>query len=144
MDRLAPASEEVEREPKFYRRVPVTRRGHKEDAIVLAAPVCARAVIPGIAQNVRLRCLAAPMFNAGDGFQLDLILRYSGGEEKLYSRYFDPGRNALDRNWIDLEIPLHPREGEVGLDFRVSAGPQGDLVADSVALSNLRLVERRN
>ena len=72
-----------------------------------------------------------------------MLLKNAAGERMVYTRYFDAGRRAEDREWIPLSIPLDVRDGSgTELIIRLSAGPQGDLVADWLALTSVRLTQR--
>jgi hypothetical protein len=123
------------------RHMPVTRQGRQADAVILVAPVIVRASLAGIKGPCRLRLLATPAFNIGDGMQMDLSLTQSGEGRKIFSRYFDAGRIAGDRAWVRIEVPLDlPPASEVYLEIQVSGGPQGDLVADWLAIAEIELV----
>ncbi len=121
--------------------VSVTRKGRRVDATVLIAPVTARASLSGLSGRFQLRLTAAPAFNVGDGMQLDLVLSDAGVRRTIYSRYFDAGRKAEDREWVPIEVPLAlSGSGSVYLEIRVSGGPQGNMVADWLALAEVLLV----
>jgi len=125
----------------IHRNMRIGRGGRWESSLVLVAPVAVRAEFGEVSGTVRLEFLAAPAFNLGDGFQLDVFLTDSAEKKPVYSRYFDPGRKASDRDWIPIEVSLDlAGRKEPGLELRVSAGPQGDLVADWLALARVRLV----
>ncbi len=124
----------------FDRHSLVVRRGRQMDAMVLVAPVTIAASLTGVSGGQLLECLATPVFNTGDGIQMDIYLKTGAGEKKVYSRYFDAGRIASDRDWVPLSVPLDlGREASAELSIRVSGGPQGDLVGDWLALSSFRL-----
>lgn len=126
------------------RHVQVQRRGRREDATVLIAPVTVRAGLSGLSGKLTLSFLAAPVFNVGDGMQMDVFLVSAGIPRPVYSRYFDAGRKAEDRDWIPVAVSLDlPKAGEVYLEIHVSGGPQGDLVADWLALAEARLARER-
>jgi hypothetical protein len=76
------------------------------------------------------------VFNIGDGVQMNVFLRRSGIRILVGSRYFDPGRNAEDRSWIPVSIALEVNEGDL-IEIEASAGPQGDLTADWLALNSV-------
>ncbi len=121
----------------------VMRKGVRKDAVILQAPVSIRAPLDGIAGSVELRGFATPVFNVGDGIQMDMLLVISSLPTKIFSRYYDAGRRAEDRDWIPLEIPLElPDTKDKWLEIRVSAGPQGNLTADWLALSSLQVMKR--
>ena len=125
--------------PRLY----VTRKGSRKESLVLLAPVSVNASLNGASGRSVLEGLATPMFNIGDGIQLDLFRNRKGERHLIGSRYFDAGRKAADRNWIPFSFPLDLVAGDQ-LELTVSAGPQGDLVADWLALSSLRLMQRND
>ncbi len=127
----------------FVRHFQVVRNGDRRDAILLVAPVSIRASLSDFSGSVLLSLLSTPVFNIGDGIKLDVFLVGPGGESRIFSRYFDPGRQARDRAWIPLEIPVElDGAGRSQVEIRVSAGPRGDLVGDWLALSDLRIVQK--
>jgi hypothetical protein len=137
MDRLAPADSNQPDE-HFKQDQLVTRRGLRRKALVLVAPVRLHASLQGISGKATLKGWAAPVFNIGDGFQMNLFLSSGGVRYRVGSRYFDSGRRAEDRDWIPVEVSLEIGEND-WLEIEISAGPQGDLVADWLALSELVL-----
>jgi hypothetical protein len=120
------------------RQVEVIRRGQKRKAFILVAPGVARASLQGVSGEMTLKCLVAPVFDVGDGIQMDVFLKRDRNRIRVGSRYFDPGRKAQDRNWISLAMPLCIQRGDQ-LEIEVSGGPQGDLVADWLAFSSVYL-----
>ena len=121
--------------------VSVTRKSRRADAMVLIAPVTVRASLAGLSSRFILRLSAAPAFNIGDGMQMDLTLSEAGERRPVYSRYFDAGRKAGDREWIPIEVPLAlAGSGDVYLEIKISGGPQGDMVADWLAFAEVVLV----
>ena len=121
----------------------VTRKGRREEALVLVAPVSVRAAFSGIAGAVNLEALAAPVFNIGDGMTLEIFLSDASGERRVYERLFDAGRRDSDRNWNALKIPIDlGAGGPWQLVMRVSGGSRGDLTSDWLALANIRLRRR--
>ena len=108
--------------------------------MLLVAPAVVRAPLAGYAGRCALRLLAAPVFNIGDGVQMEVILESSGTEETVYQQYFDAAREAENRKWIPLEITMDlPDGGDSFLLIRASGGPRGDLTADWLALAGLSL-----
>jgi hypothetical protein len=111
--------------------------------MVLVAPVVIQASLEGISGRAILEGQSSPVYNVGDGMQMDILLLAPGRERVIYRRYYDAGRRLEDRAWIPINIPLEleewPRDSR--LEIRVSGGPQGDLVADWLALSALRMVQ---
>jgi len=127
----------------FDRHYMVVRSGRRMDSMVLVAPATIRASLTGFAGNLILECLATPVFNVGDGMRMDVLLKNAAGERLVYTRYFDAARRAEDREWMPLSIPLDVPGGSASeLIIRLSAGPQGDLVADWLALASVRLTQR--
>jgi hypothetical protein len=122
------------------RRLVVTRKGRREEALVLVAPIGVRAAISGIAGAVSLEALAAPVFNIGDGIKLEIFLSDTRGEKRVYEGQFDAGRQDSDRNWTALKIPIDLGAGGAWqVEMRVSAGSRGDLVGDWLAVARVRL-----
>ncbi len=123
----------------------VVRNGIARDSLVLEAPVTIRAELDGIAEGATLEFQSTPVFNVGDGMELEVFITTDGKRRSVYSRYYDAGRKSEDRAWIPVSIPLGPGASSAGgrLEFRVSGGPQGDLVADWLALSMVRVVPRQ-
>lgn len=116
----------------------IIRKGERKDALVLLAPAVMRASLKELKGARIFKCWAAPVFNIGDGIQMSVFIRRSGNRILAGSRYFDPGRKAEDRSWISLAIPVDINPGDQ-LEVEVSAGPQGDLVADWLAFNSLQL-----
>ncbi len=127
----------------FTRHFRVVRNGVAHDAMVLEAPVTIRLALAAPAPGAVLECTSTPVFNIGDGMQLDVLLGEGGRRRVIFSRYYDAGRRLEDRAWIPLSIPLELQAspGDAELEIRVSGGPQGDLVADWLALSMVRIVQ---
>ncbi len=124
----------------FERHSAVMRGGLREDAMTLVAPVVVRAGIGALSGRFTLRMMGAPVFNIGDGMQFDVMLKGAGSEQQVFSRYFDAGRKLADRNWAPLAVPLDLKgTADEYIEFRLSGGPQGDLVADWLALAEVRL-----
>ena len=122
----------------------VTRRGRRMDTTTLLAPVAIRVGLAGLSGRFTLKLLASPLFNVGDGVQMEVCAGSAGSCRQVCSRYFDPGRLAGDRDWIELAVPVD-LSGAVDsyLEIRVSAGPQGNLDADWLALAEVRIVPEK-
>jgi hypothetical protein len=122
----------------------VTRRGRRLATTTLLAPVAIRAGLAGLSGRFTVKLLAAPLFNVGDGVQMEVFAGSAGDRRLVCSRYFDPGRLATDRDWIPLAVPVD-LSGAVDsyLEIRVSAGPQGNLDADWLALAEVRIVPEK-
>ncbi len=138
--RLLPA-DAAAAENNVNRNLAGVRKGLRKDTLTLVAPVSVQAVLPDASGKMMLEGLATPVFNIGDGIEMNLFLIRSGARRPVGRRYFDSGRRAEDRAWIPIAFPVDLRAGDT-LEIDVSAGPQGDLVADWLALSELRLVRR--
>jgi hypothetical protein len=123
------------------RNLSVIRRGLRKDSLALVAPVSVRSSLHGASGRRILKGWATPVFNIGDGIQMDLFINRAGQRRLIGSRYFDAGRMLEDRSWVPISFPVEIEENDQ-LEIAVSAGPQGDLVADWLALSGLRLVQR--
>ncbi len=123
----------------FERHMDVIRRGNKKDAMVLVAPAGIRASLRGVTGRRTLEFWAAPVFDIGDGFLMMVFINRSGTRFLVYNRYFDPGRRAEDRNWIPFAVQLGDIQKSDLVEIELSAGPQGDLTADWLALSSVRL-----
>lgn len=124
----------------LMRHFRVTRRGRQMDTTTLIAPVAIRAGLGGLSGRFALKILASPVFNVGDGVQMDVILDGAGQSKQVGRHYFDAGRIAGDRDWIALEYPVDlTGAADAYLEIRISAGPQGDLVADWIALAEVRI-----
>jgi len=109
--------------------------------MALIAPVTVRTSFYGATGDMMLTGSATPIFNVGDGIQMNIFLkRHDGRLQSIYRRYFDSGRNAEDRNWIPIAIPINPDKNDQ-LEIEIAAGPQGDSTADWLALSSLCLIK---
>jgi len=137
MERLSLA-DSSQPEDHFKQGQLVTRRGLRRHALVMVAPVRVHAPLQGVSGKATLRGWAAPVYNIGDGLQMNLFVRRSGIRHQVGSRTIDSGKNAEDRDWIPIEISLEIGE-EDWLEIEISAGPQGNLVADWLAFSELGL-----
>jgi hypothetical protein len=88
------------------RHANVTRGGRLREALVLVAPVTVRADLAAITGRYLLTLQASPVFNIGDGMQMDVWMESAGNRRKVLQRYFDAGRSLADRHWVSLEIAL--------------------------------------
>ncbi len=111
--------------------------------MLLIAPVTIKAGVDGRSGNFTLEAWCSQVFNTGDGIEMDIYLASRGERRKIYSRYFDAGRRAEDRGWIPINVPLilAPVQ-DARIEIEASAGPQGDLTGDWLALSSVRLVPK--
>ncbi len=141
MERFAPV-DSASSESQFRKHMLVIRKGVRKDALVAVSPVIIRAPLQGVSGQMVLQGFAAPVFNIGDGIQMNIFLRYAGISRPISSRYFDPGRKIEDREWIPIEIPLTLSEGEQ-LEIQAVAGPRGDSTADWLALSSMQLASKK-
>ena len=126
----------------FKEELGVVRKGMRKNAMVLVAPASVRASLKGASGPMMLEGWATPVFNVGDGLEMDMFVRRAGEPRLVGSRYFDAGRKFEDRDWIPIAFPLDLGQDDQ-LEIDVSAGPQGDLAADWLALSSLRLAQRK-
>jgi hypothetical protein len=137
-DRFLPA-EFSPPDAHFEQNLYVNRRGVRKSALVVAAPTSLCASLQGISGNVILKGWAAPVFNIGDGLEMNLFLRRGKTRFPIFRRGFDAARIDADRAWVPIEIALD-LTGEDRLEMDVTAGPQGELTADWLALSGFGLV----
>ena len=121
----------------------VVRKGKRRDCVLLVGPLTIKADLSGLAGEYTLETMGTQVFNTGDGIQMDVYLSSGDERTKLYSRYFDAGRRAEDRDWIPLSIPVISARQDSHIEIVSSAGPQGDLGSDWLALASPRLVLRR-
>jgi hypothetical protein len=126
----------------FESHFDVVRRGIRRDSMRLIAPVCIRTPLERSSAGMGLEFFAAPVFNVGDGMNLEVLMAGDRGEEVIYSRYFDAGRKAEDREWARIRITLPVRPEARWLILRVSGGSQGNLDADWLAISSLSLLRK--
>ncbi len=140
-DRLMPSSHVIP-DQNINRDLPVIRKGMRKNALILIAPASVRASLKGVSGKLMLHGLATPVYNIGDGIRMDLFLNRAGRRYPVGNRYFDPGRSIEDRAWIPIAFPMDVAENDQ-LEIEVSGGPQGDLVADWLALSSWHLMHRK-
>lgn len=120
-------------------RMRVERRGETKEALVLRAPSAVSASIGECREPCVFRASIAPVFNVGDGFEMNVWLSDGKGSQKIYSRCIDAGRRFEDRSWIPIRIPIEFRTGDARLEIQVTGGPLGDLTADWLALAEMRI-----
>ncbi len=127
----------------FDRHYDVVRKGRKKDSMLLIAPVKAVVDLKNLAGSYLLEGWFTQVFNTGDGIQMDVYQVSEGRRRNIYSRYVDAGRCCQDRAWIPLQVPLSLGPGQsTRIEITASGGPQGDLVADWLAVSSLRLIPK--
>ncbi len=127
----------------FDRHYDVVRKGRKMDSLLLIAPVKAVVDIKNLAGTYLLEGWFTQVFNTGDGIQMDIYQVAEGQRRNIYSRYVDAGRCGQDRDWIAFQVPLSLESGQsTRIEIAASGGPQGDLVADWLAVSSLRLIQK--
>jgi hypothetical protein len=141
-NRLIPIVDSGLHSTNLERNLGVIRSGLRRDALVLIAPVSVRASLQGVAGQRMLEGWATQVFNVGDGLQMNLFLRGPGGRRFAGGRYFDAGRKFEDREWIPIAFPLDLGQYDQ-LEIEIGAGLQGNLAADWLALSSLRLTQRK-
>jgi hypothetical protein len=135
---ISPQTSPASRE--FYAHFFVSRKGSRKDSMVLTAPTAVHASLAGFAGQVKLMGLATPVFNVGDGIQLDILLKENGTTQLIYNRYFDAAHLAEDRDWIPFSVPMELKSGtDNWLEIQISGGPQGDNTADWLALQAMRI-----
>ncbi len=136
-----PGSRRTAEGGSFTPHFTVVRNGISRNAMVLEAPVTIRMPLAGVGPGATLECYSTPVFNIGDGMQFDVRLVEGDERRVIYSRYYDPGRKLEDRAWIPLKIQLGLAGPAAGTQLEISlgAGPQGDLVADWLALSMIHI-----
>jgi hypothetical protein len=120
----------------------VIRKGRRRKALILVAPAKVRALLPGKPGKTNLICIAAPVFDVGDGIQMELSIVRAGGRFPVGNRFFDAGRRAEDRNWVVAAFPIESQVGDE-LEIEVLGGPQGDLTADWLALGSVFTIDNR-
>ncbi len=111
--------------------------------MLLIAPVTAVAETTGFEGSYTLEAWCTQVFNTGDGIQMKIYLAGQGSRKEIYSRYFDAGRRAEDRDWVPICVPLSLGQEPARIEIEASAGPQGDLVGDWLAVSSAHLVPRK-
>jgi hypothetical protein len=145
LERFTPAMSVADRR-SFLNPVVVDRGGLKKNAMVLIAPVAAKAPLEGSRGRAELHFMVVPVFNVGDGIQMEIWLLDEGKSAQVFSRYFDPGRRFEDRRWTPVTVAMDLDREDVQLEIRVSAGPEGNLTGDWLAFADLSIstgAERR-
>ncbi len=121
------------------RQMEVQRRGIRKAASVLIAPASVKASLAGYRGARNISLLMAPVFNIGDGIQMQMWLQ-DGGEPRLVcSRYIDPGRRYEDRAWIPVSVPVDISSDRPEIEIRISGGPRGDLTGDWLAFADMHV-----
>jgi hypothetical protein len=138
---LPGVSEAVLGSGSLSRNFPVTRKGIRRNSLILRAPAGMQLPLRGLSGRARFRAYTACVFNVGDGVRMDIVLTGGGFERKLLSRVYDAARRAEDRDWIPIDVEIDIAENTSHfLQVSVSAGPQGDLTGDWLALASPELV----
>jgi hypothetical protein len=117
----------------------VDRAGIKKRAMVLVAPVTATASLEGCSGRVELKFAIVPLFNVGDGIQMEIRIVDDGPPVIICSRYFDPGRRFEDRRWTPMSVAMDLHSKDPRLEIRVSGGPEGNLTGDWLAFAGLQI-----
>lgn len=141
LEQFALASQVAERSSLKYPFV-VYRAGLKKNAMVLVAPIKVKAPLEGLQGRIELQLLVVPVFNVGDGIQMDIWLHDQGSSVKVCSRYFDPGRRFEDRRWLPLTVPMDVRRKDAQFEIDISGGPEGSLTGDWLAFADMRISVR--
>jgi hypothetical protein len=128
--------------PSSVRDFPLVRAGERHAGVALIAP--ARLSVPvGASRGAfDFHCLAAPVYNVGDGTKLEIYREGREGRRKLFERYFDAARRSEDRRWTTISVPLDVGDAGVQIVLVVSGGARGDMVADWLAIAEPRLSRR--
>ncbi len=123
----------------FRNPVVIDRAGSKRTAMVLVAPAAVRAPLESMPGRIEFSLEVVPVFNVGDGVQMEIWLREGVASSRVYSRYFDPGWRFEDRRWtpVTVAMDVHCRDAQV--EIRVSGGPEGNLTGDWLAFADLRI-----
>ena len=141
LERFVPAMLGADR-ASFRAPVSVDRAGGKKISMVLVAPSAAKASLEGFRGRIELHFMAVPVFNVGDGIQMDIWLLDEGPPVQICSRYFDPGRRFEDRRWRPVTIAMDVRRTDAQLEIRIAGGPEGNLTGDWLAFADLRISAR--
>jgi len=136
LERFVPAMPAADRS-HFLNPIVVDRGGVRKNAMVLVAPAAAKTSLEGIHGRMELHLLVVPVFNVGDGIQMEIRLLDDAQPVQVCSRYFDPGRRFEDRRWTPVTIPMDVHRKDAQLEIRVSGGPEGNLTGDWLAFAEL-------
>ncbi len=139
LERFVPVVQSPNR-PSLLNPVVVDRAGVKKSAMVLVAPIAVRAPLAGFLGRIELQLAVAPLFNVGDGIQMEIWLLDDGPPVRICTRYFDPGRRFEDRRWTPITATMDVHRRDARLEIRVSGGPEGNLTADWLAFADLHIL----
>jgi len=104
------------------------------------APMVATASLGGFIGKSDLRFIAVPVFNVGDGIQMEVWLTDGGPPVRVCSRYFDPGWRFEDRRWTPISVSMELHRKDARIEIRVSGGPEGNLTGDWLAFADVQLL----
>jgi hypothetical protein len=138
LERFVPAKQAAGRS-SLLNPIVLDRAGSKRRAMVLVAPASAIAPLGGDSGRIELQLEAVPVFNVGDGIQMEIWLRDDGPPVRICSRYFDPGRRFEDRRWTSVTVEMNVHRNDAQLEIRVSAGPEGNLTGDWLAFADVSI-----
>lgn len=99
-------------------------------SLVTIAESRVRFLLPAIPPAAELRGYVGMPFNLGDGALAELSLVQEGRTHLLLSRYMDPARRRVDRNWIPITVDLAPFAGRPAEIVFSARSPSGDLIGD--------------
>ena len=142
LERFVPAKQ-VARRSSLLNPIVVDRAGSKKKAMVLVAPASAKAPLGGDSGRIELQLEAVPVFNVGDGIQMEIWLLDDGPPARICSRYFDPGRRFEDRRWTPVKVEMNVHRKDAQLEIRVSAGPEGNLTGDWLAFADVSISRKK-
>jgi hypothetical protein len=145
LDRFTPAIPVADRR-SFLNPVVVDRAGLKKNGMILVAPASAKASLEGFHGRIELNLMVVPVFNVGDGIQMEIWLLDGGERVPICRRFFDPGRRFEDRRWTPVTVAMDLNGKDAHLEIRVSGGPEGNLTGDWLVFADLSIsmgAERR-
>jgi len=123
----------------YQNPIVVDRAGSKKVAMVLVAPAAAKASLEGWRGPVELQLMVVPVFNVGDGIQMEIWLRDDELATRVYGRCFDPACRFEDRRWTPVVVAMDVHRKDAQLEIRVTGGPVGNLTGDWLAFADARI-----
>jgi len=113
-----------------------TRGGQRRDALVLTPGTKFESTPMQSAAPHCVSLLAAMPFNLGDGATLNIALKASGQEHRVFQLELDPSHVRADRAWLPIRFDVTPDLRDFTIVFEVTAGARGDQTGDWVGLSS--------
>ena len=112
-----------------------TRGGQRRDALVLT-PATRFETTP-LRSSTRhcVSLLAAMPFNLGDGARLDISLKASERDRRVFQLDLDPAHVRAERAWLPIRFDVPPNIGDFTLIFEVTPGSRGDQIGDWIGIS---------